>query len=115
MGFPEIPVIDNGGNYVTNPRYQEILRLDAMLTEKHIPHSLVKILDGWQVIYPEDGPKRIMDAIEHFGSYGQEDDLLEIMGLLTPDEKKADSVLGYLTAKEVFQRIENHWRAKQWE
>ena len=71
MGFPKIPVIDNGGNYVTNPRYQEILRLDAMLTEKHIPHSLVKILDGWQVIYPEDGSKRIMDAIEHFGSYGQ--------------------------------------------
>lgn len=100
---------DVDGQYITDNRYQEILRLDAMLNERHIPHICQKVMDGWQVIYPEDGKKRVMDAIEHFGSYGHEQDKLEIMGLLTAKEKKNDSVLGYLSAKEVFTRIERHW------
>ena len=100
---------DENGNYITDTRYQEILKLDAMLTEKGIPHTLQKYMDGWQVIYPEDGEERVMDAIEHFGSYGNEEDLLEIMGLLTPEEEKDDSALGYLTAEEVCKRIEQHW------
>ena len=104
---------DENGNYITDTRYQEILKLDAMLTEKGIPHTLQKFLDGWQVIYPEDGEKRVMDAIEHFGNYGNEEDLLEIMGLLTPEEEKDDSVLGYLTAEEVCKRIEQHWEEVQ--
>lgn len=99
--------MDDSGHYITNQHYREILKLDVMLNEADIPHELIKFNDGWQVIYPEDGPKRIMDAIEHFGSYGAEEDLLEIMGLLTPDEEENDSVLGYLTAENVFERIKN--------
>lgn len=106
-------LFDADGQYITDNRYQEILRLDAMLNERHIPHICKKFMDGWQVIYPEDGKKRVMDAIEHFGSYGNEQDKLEIMGLLTPKEKKNDSVLGYLSAKEVFTRIERHWEEAQ--
>lgn len=49
-----------------------------------------------------------MDAIEHYGSYGKDEDKLEIMGLLTPDEEEHDSVLGYLTAEDVFERIRKH-------
>lgn len=30
------------------------------------------------------------------------------MGLLTPDEEEYDSVLGYLTAEDVFERIRRH-------
>ena len=30
------------------------------------------------------------------------------MGLLTPDEEEYDSVLGYLTAEDVFERIRKH-------
>lgn len=100
---------DENGNYITDTRYQAILKLDALLTEKGIPHTLQKYMDGWQVIYPEDGEKRVMDAIEHCGSYGNEENLLEIMGLLTPEEEEDDSVLGYLTAEEVCKRIEQHW------
>lgn len=103
-------LFDAKGNYVTDSRYREILKLDAMLAERQIPHTCNKFMDGWQVVYPEGGEKRIMDAIEHFGSYGNEQDLLEIMGLLTPEEEKCDSVLGHLTAEEVFARIERHWR-----
>lgn len=103
-------LFDANGQYITDSRYKEILRLDAMLNERHIPHICQKFMDGWQVIYPEDGKKRVMDAIENYGSYGQEQDKLEIMGLLTQEEKKVDSVLGYLSAEEVCARIERHWR-----
>lgn len=104
-------MFDKDENYITNDSYQEILRLDAMLTEKQIPHTLKKLFDGWQVIYPRDGSDRVMDAVEHFGSYGNEDDQVEIMGLLTPEEEKWDSVIGHLSAEEVLDRIERHWKA----
>ena len=32
-----------------------------------------------------------------------------LMGLLTPEEEKCDSVVGNLTAIDVFLRIKNHW------
>lgn len=92
-----------------NPAYQEILKLDQMLTDAHIPHTLRRIFDGWQVCYPnESQDDYIMDAIEHYGSYGKEDDKIEIMGLLTPEEGEHDSILGYLTAEDVFERIRKH-------
>jgi hypothetical protein len=50
-----------------------------------------------------------MDAIEHYASYGRSEDLLEIMGLLTSEEEGYDSVKGYLTAEDVFQRIKKHY------
>ena len=102
-------LFDSMGNYITDPKYTEILKLDKMLTESRIPHVLQKHLDGWQIIYPEAGKKRVMDAIENFGSYGHEKNLLEIMGLLTPEEAEYDIVAGYLTAQDVFKRIEKHW------
>lgn len=95
------------GTFFTDPQYKEILKLDTMLTEAGIPHERIRIFDGWQVCYPSKG-LCIMDAIEHFGSYGRESDKIEIMGLLTPKEKENDSVLGYLTAEEVFERIRKH-------
>ena len=102
-------LFNSDGTYKTDERYKEIFRLNEMLTVKGIPHVFREMVDGWQIIYPEDGKKRVMDAIENYGSYGNEQDLLEIMGLLTPEEKKCGSVLGYLTAEEVFERIEKHW------
>lgn len=49
--------------------------------------------------------ERICDVIQHCGSYGNRQDLLEIMGGLTEEEQENDSVLGYLTAEEVFKRF----------
>lgn len=98
-----------GINYSTNSDYQEILKLDRMLTDASIPHTLDRLFDGWQVCYPtREQPELVMDAIEHYGSYGKDEDKLEIMGLLTPDEEEHDSVLGYLTAEDVFERIRKH-------
>lgn len=56
-----------------------------------------------------DGEKRVCSAIQTNFSYGHELDLIEIMGLLTEEEREEDSVKGWLAAEEVFKRIEKHW------
>lgn len=96
-----------------NPEYKEILKLDKMLSERAIPHVLRRIDDGWQVIYaPLDPEKWVLDAIETRYSYGSEYDLIEIAGkLLTKEELWEDSVVGHLTAENVFERILAHWRS----
>lgn len=95
--------------FPVNDSYQEILKLDRMLNEAGIPHTLDRIFDGWQICYPTRyEPGLVMDAVEHDWSYGNACDEIEIMGLLTPDEEKRDTVLGYLTAEEVFKRVKKH-------
>ena len=95
---------------ILNEKYTEIIRLHGMLAGNDIPHAITRFLDGWQLWYPDvDHPDHcVMDAIEHMGSYGKESDLLEIMGLLTPEEAEHDVVAGYLTAEDVFERIKKH-------
>ena len=99
---------DENGKCKLDKNYTEILKLDKMLTDAKIPHTLDRFLDGWQVIYSING-KRIADAIQHCGSYGNEKNLLEIMGLLTPEEEQHDSVRGYLSAEDVFNRMSKHY------
>lgn len=102
------------GESQTNPAYKEILKLNEMLIEAGIPHNLRTFMDGWQIVYPDvkTPDDCVMDAIEHWGSYGKEADKLEIMGLLTPKEKECDSVLGHLTAEDVFERIRKHYNGE---
>lgn len=98
------------GVWTTNPKYQEIRKLDNMLNDANIPHTFDTLMDGWQICYPygRRDDNCVMDVIEHSGSYGHDDDELEIMGLLTPEEEEWDSVLGNLTAEDVFERIRKH-------
>lgn len=93
-------------------KYNEIFKLKSMLEENHIPFEWIEhndLRNGYQICYPEKDEKRVCSVIEHSFSYGNEKDLLEIQGLLTADEEKCDSVLGNLTADDVFQRILSHW------
>ena len=104
--------------------YKEIFRLKKMLEEANIPFEftddLFNIKDiasntiyfrryypSYQIKIYKNGAKeeRICDVIQHCGSYGNQQDLLEIMGGLTEEEQENDSVLGYLTAEEVFKRF----------
>ena len=90
--------------------YKEIFRLKEMLEEANIPFKWkitnFKPSDGYQIIiYSKDGITKLCDCIEHFGSYGNEEDKLEIMSGLTEEESENDSVLGWLTAEEVFKRF----------
>lgn len=87
------------------PEYKEILKLDKMLDVAGIYHELVRNWDGWEIIYYGHGEEKVSDAIEHHGSYGEDADLLEIMGL-TDD---GYDVQGYLSAKDVFDRWSKHW------
>lgn len=103
-----LPEFDKEGNMILNPRYMEIRKLDAMLKAANIPHVTERDMDGWHIWYPLRG-ERVISVIEKFGSYGSEVDTLEIMGLLTPEEEECDSVAGYLSAENVYERIARHY------
>lgn len=106
--------------------YKEILKLKEMLEKANIPFKFTDDLFNTKSIHIElrqqiqdlikdqypaysiqiiKNSKVLCDAIENTLSYGNEEDLLEIMGGLTEEEQENDSVLGYLTAKEVFKRF----------
>lgn len=101
--------------------YKEILKLKEMLDRAEIPYEFMErgfavegvCEKGYQLCYPysfqSENGSCICSVIENYGSYGNERDLLEIMGLLTEEENKADSVKGYLTAEDVFSRIKKHY------
>ena len=60
-----------------------------------------------QLIVYNEQKTREWDAICHGGSYGHKAGLLEIMGSLVDPKIDGDSVVGWLTADEVIERIEN--------
>ena len=90
--------------------YKKIFRLKEMLEKAGIPFIFKELNDGYQILYKNDSRETKCSVIEHEFSYGHEEDLLEIMGLLTDEESKDGSVLGFLTAENVFKRIKNHWK-----
>lgn len=96
------------------PTYTEIFRLKEMLKKANIPFEFsemfpeMEFLRGYSLCYPTKADCEC-SVIEHGGSYGNEEDLLEIMGLLTEEEEEYNSVKGYLTAENVFTRIKKHY------
>ena len=84
--------------------FNEIKRLHEMLLKAEIPHEFYPYMGGCHVVYSRNG-QRVCSAIEHDYSYGHEHDTIEIMGLLTAEEAERDSVAGWLTAEDVFNRI----------
>lgn len=107
----------------SNPvEIKEIHRLHEMLLDAGVEHEWIdrrELFDpdgilaaegfnhdyGWQVRVCDAKGKRIVSAIQGWCTYGVECDRIEIAGLLTPEEREHDSVAGYLTAEEVFERI----------
>ena len=71
-----------------NEKYKEIFRLKNMLDKAGIEYEWIERdeVNGYQICCPSDAD-RYISVVETFGSYGSENDLLEIMGLLTPEEK----------------------------
>lgn len=94
---------------------KEIFKLKKMLEDAKIPFVTDDRSDFYylfQIGYP-DLPKSgncVCSVIQGSFTCGNEDNKLEIMGLLTDEEAKDDSVIGYLSAEEVFKRIESHYR-----
>lgn len=92
-------------------KYNEILKLKDMLEKAGIRFKFNNHAGGYHLSYSNFKEKVVCSVIEHDYSYGSEKDLLEISGLMTKKEMEEtqDTVLGYLTAEDVFQRIKNHW------
>ena len=128
-------LIMNGGSFEGTPYAGSTIRKDdielvnfnekkgtTVIKWKDGTISKVKVqLDKGDVYFEDDFnnscglayPNRencICSAIEHDGSYGRTEDKVEIMGLLTKEEGKYDSVLGWLNAEDVFTRIEKHYK-----
>lgn len=70
------------------------------------------LLDGEQLLVYKDGsPNVYFDAILHLGSYGHENNLLEIMGDIVKDTE--DSVKGWLTANDIIAMITEDLEGKR--
>ena len=95
-------------------KYKEIFKLKKMLEDAKIPFdfyerdteisAIIPEWEHWHINYPSK-KGCIISAIEGTGTYGAEEDKLEIMGGLTEEEEKHDTVEGWLTAENVFERI----------
>lgn len=107
-------------------KYKEIFSLRRTLKSAGIPHKFkdesIRIIKGetnflmiekYHILYPQD--PLILSAVEGDGTYGADSDKIEIMGLLTEEEKKTDRVVGWLDADDVFQRIKEHWESVKME
>lgn len=114
-------------------KYKEIFKLKKMLEDANIPFDWIPnwgysegklkimrtmtpdLVEHYQICYPKGSylkdEQRWISVIEGFGTFGAEQDRLEIMGGFTPWErfKHEDSVIGHLTAQNVFKRIKNNW------
>lgn len=109
--------IFKAGEYMKE--YKEIFRLKEMLEEAEIPFEFedrsIEQADfqSYHIGFPAIRPmhEMICSVVEGFATYGSEVDKLEIMGLLTEKESEIDSVRGWLTAENVFNRIEAYYKA----
>ena len=113
-----------------NPKFSEIFKLDNMLTEAGIPYDftdesfdiLVTKRYHYHIYYPSKAIWQSEDrdfystcsVVEGDFTYGGDENLLEIMGLLTLEEREDhDDVIGFLTAEDVFERIQKTWKKQE--
>ena len=110
------------GGFAEGNTSGELEKLDHLLTEAGVPFENF----GMQICYygPEGRPKP-KDSNVWQGSgvgavcsviangYGSSEGFLEISGLMTQEEmdRVHDTVLGYLTAEDVFARIRAHYES----
>lgn len=78
-------------------------RIDKEEVLEETPHGKYVVqCEQHQIIVPPQNQKRQWDVICHRGSYGHEEGLLELMGIIT----RGYGVEGWLTADDVIKRIE---------
>lgn len=96
-----------------------IIKLHYLLKSNGIPHTLIdRVERGWQILYPDTKAfiptdDTVVSVIQGSNSYGDDRDLLGIMGLLTPEENHRGVVARELTVADVFGRIQAHWTASR--
>lgn len=104
----EIQYDEKGRIKHNGERYTEIKKLDRLLTGLGIRHEMHELFDGYQICVPEDHQQNSFegDAIQHRGSYGAEQDLIEVYGF------NLDGPDGYLTAEAALVYFQK-WHLKE--
>lgn len=117
-------------------KYKEIFKLKRMLERAEIPFDFISHFDRlagaegteraqqlrdlfpdfehYQLCYPSDD-NRWISVVEGLGTYGSDDDLLEIMGGDKPYDRYKNggpTVQGYLSARTVFNKIKRHFEGE---
>ena len=88
--------------------------VDCFGYDKRLLSVFPDIMDQYHIFYPSKGEDQKISVIEGFGAYGSEQDKLEIMGLITPWERfEGNTVVGWLTAENVFKRIKKDWEERK--
>ena len=75
--------------------------------EENVYDDLHLVIDRHQIVVNREICGKVFyqwDVICHYGSYGADDGLLEVMGKIVADDV-GDDVLGYLTANDVVELI----------
>ena len=104
-------------------KYTEIFKLKTMLEDAGIMFDWIPnfrysddelmtkypdLMEHYQICYPVfDSNYRVVSVIEGYGTFGAEEDTLEIM--FKTKEDNDDRVIGHLIAEEVFAIIKKHW------
>lgn len=104
-----------------NEKYSEIFKLHEMLKKNDIPHDfferdmggqlfVYQILypnkESWDYMLPEEGARDMTcSVIEGPDTRGGQQNTLEIFGLMKGHDPDFDSLVGYLTAENVFNAI----------
>ena len=100
--FEEYRKLMKNNEYLKDKEYYQILLFD----------DFREVMEHYDVYKVFNNKKRIISIVQGYGTYGEEDDLLEIMGLLTEEEEKIDDVTGYLTDEDVVNKIVKYFKNK---
>ena len=115
-------MMELSGGFAEGNASDELEKLDSLLTEAGIPFENF----GMQICYyGSQGRPKLKDSNVWQGSgmgavcsviangYGSSEGFLEISGLMTREEidRIHDTVLGHLTAEDVFARIRTHYES----
>jgi len=87
-----------------NLDYTEIKRLHELLEDDGLEHEFIRLFDGWQVLIFSDSELHMISCVQHFGSYGHEQNLIEMAGY-----KVDEGDQGFLSADECYRHIRYHF------
>jgi len=91
---------DECGRIIHNgDRYTAIMELHEKLKELDIDHGVMRFLDGYKLWVPAtyDNSEFEGDVIQHYGSWGAEQNLLEVWGFGLEDPE------GHLTVDQALE------------
>ena len=84
-----------------NPAYTALPKLHTELDRLHVPHEWLRLFDGWQILIVWGN--HVISAVQHFGSYGQANDLIEMAGYGFDGD-----VAGWMTVNEALDHIKRN-------